>query len=78
MWGGVFAPFAMAIGTAITVSFLAALAVGSRELAMRIGGGKESVWGARVRTAAGIGGACLVLGLGLTLMVGSMQGTSVF
>ncbi len=78
MWAGVFATFAMAIGTAITVSFLAALAVGSRELAMRIGGGKESVWGARVRTAAGIGGACLVLGLGLTLMVGSMQGTSVF
>ena len=78
MWAGVFATFAMAIGTAITVSFLAALAVGSRELAMRLGGGKESVWGARVRTAAGIGGACLVLGLGLTLMVGSLQGTSVF
>lgn len=78
MWAGVFATFAMAIGTAITVSFLAALAVGSRELAMRLGGGKESVWGARVRTAAGIGGACLVLGLGLTLMVGSLQSTSVF
>jgi nickel/cobalt exporter len=78
MWAGVFATFAMAIGTAITVSFLAALAVGSRELAMRLGGGKESLWGARVRTAAGIGGACLVLGLGLTLMVGSLQGTSVF
>lgn len=78
MWAGVFATFAMAIGTAITVSVLAALAVGSRELAMRLGGGKESAWGVRVRTAAGIGGACLVLGLGLTLMVGSLQGTSVF
>ena len=42
------------------------------------GGGAESVWGARVRTAAGIGGAGLVLGLGLILMVGSLQGTSVF
>lgn len=78
MWAGVFATFAMAIGTAITVSALAALAVGSRELAMRLGGGAESVWGARVRTAAGIGGAGLVLGLGLVLMVGSLQGTSVF
>jgi len=78
LWAGVFATFAMAIGTAITVSFLAALAVGSRELAMRIGGGRESAWGARVRTAAGIGGAGLVLGLGLVLMVGSLQGTSAF
>jgi len=78
MWAGVFATFAMAIGTAITVSALAALAVGSRELAMRLGGGAESVWGARVRTAAGIGGAGLVLGLGLVLMVGSLQGTNVF
>jgi ABC-type nickel/cobalt efflux system permease component RcnA len=68
----------MAVGTAITVSLLAALAVGSRELAMRLGGGRESVWGARVRTAAGIGGAGLVLGLGLVLMAGSLQGTSVF
>lgn len=78
MWAGVFATFAMAIGTAITVSFLAALAVGSRELAMRLGGGAESVWGGRLRTAAGIGGAGLVLGLGLVLMVGSLQGTNVF
>jgi nickel/cobalt transporter (NicO) family protein len=78
MWAGVFATFAMAIGTAITVSALAALAVGSRELAMRLGGGVESVWGARVRAAAGIGGASFVLGLGLVLMVGSLQGTSVF
>ncbi|MFN3744725.1 MAG: nickel/cobalt transporter [Hyphomicrobiaceae bacterium] len=78
MWAGVFATFAMAIGTAITVSVLAALAVGSRELAMRLGGGVESPWGARVRAAAGIGGASLVLGLGLFLMIGSLQGTSVF
>lgn len=78
LWAGVFATFAMAIGTAITVSALAALAVGSRELAMRIGGGAESVWGARIRTAAGIGGACLVLGLGLVLMVGSFQNPTVF
>jgi nickel/cobalt transporter (NicO) family protein len=78
MWAGVFATFAMALGTAITVSALAALAVGSRELAMRIGGGRESVWGARVRMAAGLGGAALVLGLGLVLMVGSLYNTTAF
>jgi len=78
MWAGVFATFAMALGTAITVSALAALAVGSRELAMRFGGGRESVWGARVRTAAGLGGAALVLGLGLVLMVGSFYNTTAF
>lgn len=78
MWAGVFATFAMALGTAITVSALAALAVGSRELAMRFGGGRESVWGARVRTAAGLGGAALVLGLGLVLMIGSLYNTTAF
>lgn len=78
LWAGVFATFAMAIGTAITVSALAALAVGSRELAMRLGGGAESVWGSRVRTAAGIGGAGLVCALGLVLMIGSLQSTNVF
>ena len=78
MWAGVFATFAMALGTAITVSALAALAVGSRELAMRFGGGRESVWGSRVRTAAGLGGAALVLGLGLVLMVGSLYNTTAF
>lgn len=78
LWAGVFATFAMAIGTAITVSFLAALAVGSRELAMRLGGGRESIWGARIRAAAGIGGAGLVFVLGLVLMIGSLQSTNVF
>ena len=37
-WAGVAATFAMAIGTAITVAALATLALGSRELALRLGG----------------------------------------
>ncbi len=78
LWAGVFATFAMALGTAITVSALAALAVGSRELAMQFGGGRESVWGARVRTAAGLGGATLVFGLGVVLMIGSFYNTTAF
>lgn len=70
-WAGVFATFAMALGTAITVSVLAALAVGSRHLATRIGGAGER-WGRRVETVAGIGGALLVLVLGVVLFVGSL------
>jgi len=71
-WAGVFATFAMAIGTAITVSALAALAVGSRELAARIG--NRSVGSERVRIAAGIGGSALVMLLGAVFFYGSLNG----
>ena len=37
-WAGVAATFAMAFGTAITVAVLATLALGSRELALKLGG----------------------------------------
>jgi nickel/cobalt transporter (NicO) family protein len=37
-WAGVVATFAKAIGTAITVAAPATLALGSRELALRLGG----------------------------------------
>ena len=37
-WAGVAATFAMAFGTAITVAALATLALGSRELALKLGG----------------------------------------
>ena len=37
-WAGVAATFAMALGTAITVAVLATLALGSRELALKLGG----------------------------------------
>ena len=44
-WAGVFSTFAMALGTAITVSALATMAVGSRELAKRLAGsGGSSKW----------------------------------
>ena len=36
-WAGVAATFAMAFGTAITVAALATLALGSRELALKLG-----------------------------------------
>ena len=72
LWTGVFATFAMALGTAITVSVLAALAVGSRELATRLAGG-ESRWGVRVEIAAGLIGSTLVLAMGTAFFVASLQ-----
>jgi nickel/cobalt transporter (NicO) family protein len=72
MWAGVLSTFAMAIGTAITVSVLAASAVGFRELATRFAGGEASPWTGRIQLAAGLGGASLVLVLGAVFFVGSL------
>jgi nickel/cobalt exporter len=72
-WAGVFSTLAMALGTAITVSALAALAVGSRELAKRIAGTGSSKWADRVQVAAGLGGAGLVLILGAVFFLGSLS-----
>jgi nickel/cobalt exporter len=68
---GVFATFAMALGTAITVSILASLAVGSRELAKRMAGGESRMAGA-VATGAGLLGSTLVLLMGATFFVASL------
>lgn len=72
LWAGVFATFAMAIGTAITVSVLAALAVGSREMAIRLGGG-DSGWATAIANGAGLLGASLVLLMGAVFFMGSLQ-----
>jgi ABC-type nickel/cobalt efflux system permease component RcnA len=74
-WAGVFATFAMALGTAITVSSLAAIAAGSRSLAERFAG-ESSVWAARVQTLAGVGGSALILILGVALFAASVFGPS--
>lgn len=71
LMAGVFATFAMALGTALTVSALAALAVGSRELATRMAGGEGKLANA-VASGIGIGGAVLVLALGASFFVGSL------
>jgi ABC-type nickel/cobalt efflux system permease component RcnA len=73
-WAGVFSAFAMAIGTAITVSALAAMAVGSRELARRLAG-RDSPWSSRIATAAGITGSALVLLMGATFFFASLNGS---
>lgn len=68
-WAGVGATFAMAIGTAITVSALAVLAVGSRDLALRFAGSR---WTTGIYDVAAIGGSLLVMLLGAGLFWSSL------
>jgi len=70
-WAGVAATFAMALGTAITVAVLATMALGSRELVVRLGGGNAR-WADAVWTTCAIGGALLVLMIGLLLFTASL------
>ena len=70
-WAGVAATFAMALGTAITVAALATLALGSRELALRLGGA-NSAWVNGVWTACALGGSTLILLFGTLLFAASL------
>jgi nickel/cobalt exporter len=70
-WAGVAATFAMALGTAITVAALATLALGSRELALKLGG-TNSAWANGVWTACAIGGSTLILLFGTILFAASL------
>ncbi len=70
-WAGVAATFAMAFGTALTVAGLATLALGSRELALRLGG-NSGAWAEGVWTVCAIGGASLIVLFGATLFVASL------
>jgi nickel/cobalt exporter len=70
-WAGVAATFAMALGTAITVAALATLALGSRELTLKLGG-TSSAWANGVWTACAIGGSTLILLFGTLLFAASL------
>lgn len=69
--GGILSVFAMAIGTAITVSALAIMAVSAKGLAVRMAG--EGSVGVKVGTAIEILGALLVMLMGILLFLASMQ-----
>lgn len=75
LWAGIAATFAMALGTAIAVSILACMAIGSRELANRFAG-ENSPWSWRIERAAGLTGSCLILLMGTVFFVGSLQQTA--
>jgi nickel/cobalt exporter len=68
---GVLSVFAMALGTAITVSALAILAVTAKNWAVALAGDGRS--GNRIHAAIEIGGAAFVFLLGLTLLSASLS-----
>ncbi len=71
LWlGGILSVVAMSIGTAITVSVLATLAVTAKNWAVALSGGNRA--SNRIHNAIEIGGAALVMVLGLTLLVASL------
>ena len=72
LWaGGVISVFAMAVGTAITVSALATMAVTAKNLAVAYAG--DGRIGNRIHTGIEIAGAVLVLLLGLLLLTASLS-----
>ena len=73
LWaGGILSVLAMAVGTAITVSLLAVLAVTAKDWAVALAGGGRL--GNRVHAAVEIGGAALVFLFGLLLLSASVGG----
>lgn len=76
-WAGVAATFAMAFGTAITVAFLATLALVSREVTLRLGS-RNARWVDGVWTICAIGGALLVMSIGGLLFAASLGPTRPF
>jgi nickel/cobalt exporter len=70
-WAGIFSTLAMAVGTGITVATLAALAVGAKDLAIRLSGASGRA--SSMHRLIEIGGAAMVLLLGLTLLTASLQ-----
>ena len=68
--GGILSVFAMAAGTAITVSALATLAVTAKNAALRVSG--SGAMSARLHRGIEIGGAALVMVLGLVLLGGAL------
>ncbi len=70
-WAGVAATFAMAFGTALTVAALATLALGSRELALKLGG-RSGAWANGVWTLCALGGSTLILLFGVILFAASL------
>jgi nickel/cobalt exporter len=71
-FGGALSVFAMSVGTAITVSILASLAVTAKGLAMALSGGnaRTSNW---IGSGIEIFGALLVISMGLLLLGASLQ-----
>ena len=73
LWlAGIASVFAMALGTAITVSILATLAVTAKNVAVKFAG--DGRIGNRVHATIEIGGALFVMLIGLTLLTAALSG----
>ncbi|MEZ5898544.1 MAG: nickel/cobalt transporter [Hyphomicrobiaceae bacterium] len=71
LWAGVLGTFAMAIGTALTVSALAAFAISSRYWAVRLSG-PERPWGRRLKRSIGVIASLVVILLGVAGVMASL------
>ncbi len=69
-WAGIISAFVMSLGTAITVSTLAAIAVGAKGLAQRYAG--ISAFGPAVISTVEIVGGLLILLIGVSLLGGAL------
>ena len=69
--GGFLSVLAMSIGTAITVSILATLAVMAKNTALRFASSQSAA--SRIGTGIEIAGAAMVLVLGLVLLMAALQ-----
>jgi nickel/cobalt transporter (NicO) family protein len=71
-FGGILSVLAMSIGTAITVTILATIAVAAKDLAMRLSGPGSRI-SRRIGDMIEIGGALFVMLVGLALLGASLQ-----
>jgi len=70
-WAGVASTFVMALGTALTVAVLAAIAVGAKDLALKLARG-DGRRGAQLMLALEIVAAFFIAALGAVLFVGTI------
>jgi ABC-type nickel/cobalt efflux system permease component RcnA len=76
-WAGIASTLAMAVGTALTVSAIAILAVTSRRLALKLAG-RDSMWLSRVVVGLKLAGGLVIAGLGGLLFWASLGGQGGF
>lgn len=69
--GGILSVFAMSVGTAITVSLLAIMAVSAKGLAVKLAG--DGTVGEKIGTTIEIAGAAFVMALGIILFLATLQ-----
>ncbi len=69
--GGILSVFAMSVGTAITLSLLAILAVSAKGLAVKLAG--DGTVGEKIGTTIEIAGAAFVMALGIILFLATLQ-----